>query len=262
MEIPTDDARRALRQFLSADGFFGVRELPVPRTALIRRNPAVRAPGASAASPAARTPVSADSGDAAARLADLERDHVRDCRKCRLCQGRTNTVFGAGDPQARLVFVGEGPGFEEDRQGVPFVGRAGELLSRMIIAMGLRRNEVYICNVVKCRPPNNRDPEADEILACSPYLHEQLRIIHPEMIVTLGAPAARTLLDSTDGIGRLRGRFHDFRLKDPLGEDRIIPLMPTYHPAYLLRKPEDKGKTWADLQQVMGRLGLTAPQRR
>jgi uracil-DNA glycosylase family 4 len=154
------------------------------------------------------------------------------------------------------VFVGEGPGFEEDRQGIPFVGRAGQLLTKMILAMGLRREDVYICNIVKCRPPNNRDPAADEIMACSPYLYEQLRVIDPEVIVALGAPASKTLLDTTLGIGRLRGQFHEFELRQPSGEICTIALMPTYHPAYLLRSPQEKRKAWEDLQMVMARLGL------
>jgi DNA polymerase len=176
-----------------------------------------------------------------------------------LHEGRNKTVFGVGDTNARLVFVGEGPGFEEDRQGVPFVGRAGQLLTKMIVAMGLSRDQVYICNVVKCRPPNNRDPAPDEIAACSPYLFEQLTTIDPEVIVALGAPASRTLLKTDEAIGRLRGRFHDFEVVAPSGEKSIIPLMPTYHPAFLLRSPNQKGKAWEDLQQVMARLGLPVP---
>ena len=153
------------------------------------------------------------------------------------------------------MFVGEAPGFDEDRQGLAFVGRAGQLLTRMIQAMNLTRQEVFICNVLKCRPPDNRDPAPDEVSACSPYLMQQLEIIRPEVIVALGAPAARTLLRSNDGIGRLRGRFHDFYIDGPLGGDPT-PLMPTYHPAYLLRSPQQKAKSWADLQQVMAKLGL------
>ncbi|MCH7813551.1 MAG: uracil-DNA glycosylase [Planctomycetes bacterium] len=191
----------------------------------------------------------------AARLRVMDHDHVRDCQKCSLAQTRTNTVFGQGSASARLVFVGEAPGFDEDRQGLAFVGRAGKLLTRMIQAMNLTREEVFICNVLKCRPPDNRDPAPDEVSACSPYLMQQLEIIRPEVIVALGAPAARTLLRTTDGIGRLRGRFHDFYIDGPLGGDPT-PLMPTYHPAYLLRSPQQKAKSWADLQQVMVRLGL------
>jgi DNA polymerase len=139
-----------------------------------------------------------------------------------------------------------------------FVGRAGQLLTKMIEAMTLTRDEVFICNVLKCRPPENRDPAADEILACSPYLMRQLEIIRPEVIVALGAPAARTLLQTSDSIGRLRGRFHDFYIEGPLAGNPT-PLMPTYHPAYLLRSPQQKGKAWADLQAVMAKLGLERP---
>ncbi|HRX85293.1 MAG TPA: uracil-DNA glycosylase [Phycisphaerae bacterium] len=244
----------ALQMFLATDRHFGVRELPVPRS-LLSAPAGARTTRTSAPAAAARP-----TGDPAALLAALDRDHVRDCRKCKLCEKRNNTVFGVGNAAARLVFVGEGPGFEEDRQGIPFVGPAGQLLTRMIGAMGLAREDVYICNIVKCRPPNNRDPEAEEVLACSPYLYEQLRIIDPEVIVALGSPAAKTLLNTQQGIGRLRGRFHDFVLRDAGGDARTIPLMPTYHPAYLLRTPSDKKKTWEDLQQVMQRLGLPLPQ--
>jgi DNA polymerase len=178
-----------------------------------------------------------------------------------LHQGRTQTVFGQGHPSARLVFVGEAPGFEEDRTGLAFVGRAGQLLTNMIQAMSLTRDEVFICNVLKCRPPNNRDPAADEISACSPYLFEQLSIIQPEVIIALGSPAAKTLLNTGESIGRLRGRFHDFYLSGLPGVGAAVPLMPTYHPAYLLRNPADKAKTWDDLQKVMAKLGLTARKR-
>ena len=178
-----------------------------------------------------------------------------------LCEGRTQTVFGQGNPVARIAFVGEGPGFEEDRQGLAFVGPAGQLLTRMIVAMGLTRDDVYICNTVKCRPPNNRTPVADEILACLPYLQEQLRTIHPEVIVALGAPAAKTLLSTAEAISKLRGRWHEYYLSGSIGMGPGIPVMPTFHPAYLLRNEAEKGKAWADLQMVMQRLGLPLPQR-
>src|SRR5690606_19521788 len=155
--------------------------------------------------------------------------------------------------RARLVFVGEGPGAEEDARGLPFVGAAGELLTRMIEAMGLRREEVYVCNVVKCRPPGNRNPEPDEIAACSPFLVRQLEAIGPEVIVTLGKFAAQTLLQTAEPISRLRGRWHRYR---------GIDLLPTFHPAYLLRSPHEKRKAWEDLQMVMKRLGLETPVRK
>jgi DNA polymerase len=164
-------------------------------------------------------------------------------------------VFGVGDPLARLLFVGEAPGFDEDREGEPFVGRAGRLLNDIIRAMGLRREDVYIANVVKCRPPQNRAPDASETGSCREYLEAQIEIVAPELIVALGGVAAKALLGTEHSLGRLRGRFHPYRRPD--GQE--IPLMATYHPAYLLRYPEEKRKTWEDVQLVMGRLGL--PQR-
>jgi len=158
-----------------------------------------------------------------------------------------------------LVFVGEAPGYEEDKQGLAFVGKAGQLLTKMIVAMGMSREDVYICNVLKCRPPGNRDPSADEILSCSPYLREQISIIQPDVLITLGAPASKTLLNTSQSIGKLRGRFHDYYLSGISSEGSAIPLMPTYHPAYLLRSPGDKKKSWDDLQMVMQHLGLPYP---
>jgi len=245
MTAKSFDAQRAAIQFFETDRLLGLTEAPVAADAIARRSSSTGLP----------------TEEKTRLLRVLDREQVKGCTKCRLSEGRTNTVFGVGNPDARLVFVGEGPGFDEDRQGEPFVGRAGDLLNKMIVAMGLRREDVYICNVVKCRPPNNRDPEADEIAACSPYLFEQLRTIEPEVIVALGAPAARTLLRTSEAIGRLRGRFHDFQVGDPMGDGDMVPLMPTYHPAYLLRSPSQKGKTWADLQMVMARLGLSMPPR-
>lgn len=195
----------------------------------------------------------------AEQLRILDETQVKACTKCTLHETRTQTVFGQGNPNARLVFVGEAPGYEEDKQGLVFVGRAGQLLTRIIVAMGLTREDVFICNVLKCRPPGNRDPAADEILACNPYLRRQLTIIQPEVLVALGAPAAKTLLNTTQSIGKLRGRFHDYYLSGVPGEGPSIPVMPTYHPAYLLRNPAEKRKTWADLQLVMQLLGLPLP---
>jgi DNA polymerase len=170
-----------------------------------------------------------------------------DCRRCRLCEGRSNIVFGDGSAKAQLVFVGEGPGHDEDVQGLPFVGRAGKLLNQMIEAMGLRRTDVYICNVVKCRPPGNRAPEKDEMATCSPFLLRQLEVISPKVIVCLGAVASKALLQTEKGISQFRGQWLDFR---------GIPLMATYHPAYLLRNPHAKSDVWKDLQKVMATLGL------
>lgn len=192
------------------------------------------------------------------RLAALDEQSVRGCTKCRLCETRTRTVFGQGNPAARLVFVGEAPGFDEDKQGLAFVGKAGQLLTKMIEAMGLTRDDVYICNVIKCRPPNNREPAADEILSCSPYLREQLCIIEPEVIVALGSPAAKTLLNTAQSIGKLRGSFHEYFFSGVTGEGPCIPLMPTYHPAYLLRSPDEKRKSWDDLKLVMAMMENSA----
>jgi len=173
------------------------------------------------------------------------RAELEDCRRCPLCQGRRNIVFGVGNPRARLVFVGEAPGREEDLKGEPFVGEAGRLLDRILFAMGLARQDVYICNVEKCRPPGNRDPKPEEIASCEPYLKRQLAVIRPELIVTLGKFAAQTLLRDQTPISRLRGHW---------GEYEGIPLMPTYHPAFLLRNPAAKREVWEDMKLVMTRL--------
>ena len=188
-------------------------------------------------------------GSRASGFASLEdlRKFIGDCERCKLCRGRTNLVFGEGSPEARLVFVGEGPGREEDLVGIPFVGEAGRLLTRIINAMGLTRESVYICNVVKCRPPNNRDPEEDEIETCLPFLREQLNLIKPEVICTLGRVAAKALLGIEFKITLERGRWHSFM---------DIPLMSTYHPAYLLRNPSAKRQVWEDIKKVMKHLGL------
>jgi len=174
------------------------------------------------------------------------------CMRCKLHKARTQIVFGVGNPKAQLVFVGEGPGRDEDIQGEPFVGRAGKLLTQMIEAMGLRRPDVYICNVVKCRPPENRLPENDEIATCSPFLLRQLGVIQPKVICCLGACSAQTLLQTNQGISRFRGEWFDYRGSK---------LIATYHPAYLLRNPAAKSEVWKDLQKVMAVLGL-APKKR
>lgn len=179
-------------------------------------------------------------------LADIQAD-LQDCQRCKLAAGRTNLVFGDGSAQARLVFVGEGPGQDEDLQGIPFVGRAGKLLTRIIEAMGLQRSDVYICNIVKCRPPGNRNPEPDEIATCEPFLKRQLAVIKPEYICALGAFAAQTLLQTSTPISHLRGRFHTWQ---------GIQLIPTFHPAYLLRNPSSKRQVWEDMQQLMRACGL------
>jgi DNA polymerase len=170
------------------------------------------------------------------------RAHLGDCQRCRLCRSRTHIVFGAGHPQARLMFIGEGPGQEEDRAGEPFVGAAGQLLNRIIEAIRLRRSDVYIANVVKCRPPGNRLPEPDEIATCSPFLRRQISAIRPRFICTLGGCAAQTLLNTSEPVSRLRGRFSDYQ---------GIRVLPTFHPAYLLRHPEKKREVWEDMKLLM-----------
>ena len=177
------------------------------------------------------------------------RSDLGECTRCKLHTTRNKIVFGDGSSKAELVFVGEGPGHDEDMQGLPFVGRAGKLLTQMIEAMGLQRQDVYICNVVKCRPPENRTPEKDEVETCSPFLLRQLDAIAPKVIVCLGAIAAQTLLETNRGISNFRGQWLEFRGRK---------LMATYHPAYLLRNPSAKGEVWKDLQKVMAVLGLQA----
>ncbi len=178
-------------------------------------------------------------------LDEIRRGSV-DCKRCKLCEGRKSIVFGVGNPRAELVFVGEGPGAEEDELGVPFVGAAGQLLTKMIEAMGLSRDEVYICNVVKCRPPGNRTPELDEIAACEPFLRAQLGALQPKVLVGLGKTAVQVLLREELPITRVRGTWREYA---------GIPLMPTFHPAYLLRNPAEKRSTWDDLKKVMKVLG-------
>jgi uracil-DNA glycosylase family 4 len=223
-----------------------------------RRAPARPAPPAT---PAPKIPLTPDAfgpslfesveripGDTLQRI----REDIGDCTRCRLHKSRTNIVFGVGNPNAELVFVGEGPGRDEDLKGEPFVGRAGKLLTQMIEAMGLQRGEVYICNVVKCRPPENRLPEKDEIATCSPFLMRQLGVIAPKVIVCLGACAAQTLLSTNAGISKFRGQWFDFHGSK---------LIATYHPAYLLRNPPAKGEVWNDLKKVLTELGREIPKR-
>ena len=181
----------------------------------------------------------------------LIRDDIGDCTRCTLHMGRNKLVFGDGNPAARLLFVGEGPGADEDAQGIPFVGRAGQLLNNMISAMGLKREDVYIANIVKCRPPGNRTPEPDEANTCSPFLFRQIDVVRPEVLVALGATAATYLLGQRQPLAGLRGRVHSFR-----GTKLIV----TYHPAFLLRDPRQKKEAWADLQIAMRELGLNKPR--
>jgi uracil-DNA glycosylase family 4 len=187
---------------------------------------------------------------------------IRQSEKCGLKKTATNLVFGEGNPDAHIFFVGEAPGFEEDKQGRPFVGRAGQLLTDIITkGIGIRREDVYIGNVLKCRPPENRTPTPEEIIACGPYLTRQLQIIHPKVIVALGASAVRGLLPEVqETISRTRGRFFDYHLDGPgANTGEVIKLMPTFHPAYLLRNPAEKAKVWDDIQKVMAYLGIPVP---
>jgi DNA polymerase len=200
---------------------------------------------------AAPPPVNAPSADRETALR-LIREDIGDCTRCALHTGRNTIVFADGDPHARLMFVGEGPGADEDAQGLPFVGRAGQLLNNMITAMGLKREEVYIANVVKCRPPGNRTPEPDEANTCSQFLFRQIDVVKPDVIVALGATAATYLLGQRQPLAGLRGRVHSLR-----GSRLIV----TYHPAFLLRDPRQKKEAWADLQIAMKELGLKPPAR-
>jgi DNA polymerase len=265
-EVPAPVAARAPRLAApgpSAEaGRVSAVEQPPPRPASLRPAPppsprssaAVSGPS-SVPTPGSRstpspvpvpTATGADPGKGTGSPALLAvRDDLGDCRRCKLHGGRTTLVFGVGDPRAELMFVGEGPGADEDLQGEPFVGKAGQLLTKMIEAMGFRRDQVYIANVVKCRPPENRNPEPDEIEACEPFLKRQIEAVQPKVIVALGKFAAHTLLRSAVPITRLRGTW---------GEYQGVRLMPTFHPAYLLRSPGEKVKAWEDLKQVMAAL--------
>lgn len=185
-------------------------------------------------------------------LVDI-REEIGDCTRCKLHAGRKNIVFGVGNPKADLMFIGEGPGAEEDRSGEPFVGPAGQLLTKIIQAMGFSREEVYIANIVKCRPPRNRDPEPDEINACIGFLKAQVSAVQPKVIVCLGRPASQTLLDTRTAISRLRGQWSQFE---------GIDVMPTFHPSYLLRSPDQKRPVWEDMQAVVKKMGRELPKRK
>ena len=208
----------------------------------------------------ARESYIATADDRVAKLTQIADDIGPNCQRCKLAKlGRKQIVFGTGDPHADLMFVGEGPGADEDEQGLPFVGRAGQLLNNMIAAMGLKREQVYIANIVKCRPPGNRTPERDECDTCSPFLMRQIQVIRPKVIVALGATAAKNLLAVNDSMASMRGRFYDFSPPRTLGdtdEPFDSKLAVTYHPAFLLRDPRQKAEAWKDLQMVMKYLGL------
>jgi len=226
METNTAQVAAMVKRYVEQLARLGVREFYIPREALVVKK-----------------------NSKAERLKALE-DKLRNCERCPLCEGRTQVIFGDGNPEADLVFVGEAPGRDEDIQGKPFVGRAGQLLTKMINAMQLKREDVYICNVIKCRPPENRDPLPQEIAACESFLIQQLDIIQPKVIVALGRFAVQSLLRDSTGITRLRGNWRDYH---------GIPLMPTFHPSYLLRNPAGKRPVWQDLQEVMKKLGIPVP---
>jgi len=235
------------QQDLGAPGLDSATWETKPHSAQSQEDPAIppRKPITAPPQVAAAVPVA----DRAAAL-EIIREEIGDCTRCPLHKGRNKLVFGDGNPAARLMFVGEGPGADEDAQGIPFVGRAGQLLNNMIAAMGLTREEVYIANVVKCRPPGNRTPEPEEGNTCSPFLFRQIDVVRPQVLVALGATAATYLLGARQPLAGLRGRVHAFR-----GSRLIV----TYHPAYLLRDPRQKKEAWADLQIAMRELGLKPP---
>ena len=247
MKDEPGDLFQAARQLIETERTLGGDFIPA------RRNPLPEAQPSEPAGMTARQKTEA--------LRAIDVGEVQGCTKCGLCENRTQTVFGEGNPDADLVFVGEGPGEEEDRTGRPFVGRAGELLTKMIIAMGLTRQDVFICNIVKCRPPRNRAPMPEEVTACWGYLIRQLQIIAPKVIVTLGNPATQNLLDTKIGITKLRGQWQKL---PPISEGLAgIAVMPTFHSAYLLRQytPDNRKKVWDDLKKVMDKLSLAPPKK-
>jgi uracil-DNA glycosylase family 4 len=251
MESPTI---REVRDWLEREVELGLDTVPLPappmRATGTAASPSVAPAPAPRAVEASSDPLTEPAVRRAENLEDL-RQVLGDCRRCKLAKGRTTIVFGTGNPSARLMFVGEAPGEEEDLRGEPFVGAAGQLLDRIITGgMGLRREDVYIANLIKCRPPHNRNPEPDEIVACDPFLRRQVELVRPEVLVSLGAFATQALLGDRTAISRRRGRWH---------EACGTPLMPTFHPSYLLRNPADKRLVWQDIQMVLEKLGLPLP---
>jgi uracil-DNA glycosylase family 4 len=238
--VSTQHLRPALADLLAYLGEMGYGDLYL-RPSRPQRAPSP--PVEEVSAPVAATPLIPLDEEASARLAELAAlaGLVAGCTRCRLAEGRIKVVFGAGNPSAQLMFIGEGPGADEDRQGLPFVGAAGELLTKIIQAIEMSREEVYIANVVKCRPPGNRDPQPDEVAACRGYLDKQIALVRPRAIVALGKVAAQTLLGNDSPIGRMRGQWYQVQ---------GIPAMVTYHPAALLRNPALKRPTWEDMQQV------------
>ena len=244
----------------SAASIVPIPEASLPVEALRRVEPPPAPRSTPSAPPGGALPALLARASSAEEIAETQRklqvlaETVSGCTRCGLCRQRKQTVFARGTGSSGVCFVGEGPGADEDAQGFPFVGKAGQLLDKMIEAMGLGRDEVYVCNVVKCRPPENRKPEPEEMAACLPYLSEQLELIAPQVIVALGATAVQGLLGSTEGITRMRGKWKTFR-----GQ---IAVMPTFHPAYLLRNPPAKREVWEDLQTVLRHLGRSVPGKR
>lgn len=257
--MPTDRYRRAVLQRAQSLLDAGVRQLPKPRAPAGPPPPPAEPPQQEPPMPARTKPtrqsdpahplLGVDPGEVSqAPTLEVLQQEVAGCTLCdELAATRTQTVFGVGDPHARLCFLGEAPGADEDRQGEPFVGRAGQLLNKIIEACRMQRGDVYILNVLKCRPPGNRNPKPEEAANCSRHLNRQLELIEPEFICCLGAVAAQNLLQTTQPIGRLRGKVHDYR---------GIGVVCTYHPAYLLRNPSAKKDTWEDMKMLMGLLGV------
>jgi uracil-DNA glycosylase family 4 len=230
-----------------------LRPAPAAPSRSVTERKSAAAVAAPAAPPVAKEPAKTVATAQMGQPATLEsiREEVDDCTRCKLHKGRNSIVFGEGDPQAAILFVGEGPGFEEDQQGRPFVGAAGQLLTDIIEkGMKIKRAEVYICNIVKCRPPNNRNPEPDEVEACIGFVKQQIRAIKPKVIVTLGNVPTHNLLNTKQGITKMRGVWQEYE---------GIPVMPTFHPSYLLRSPGEKGKAWEDIKLVMKKLGMPVP---
>ncbi len=256
--MPTDQLRKIVRQNALTSGLLGVdfvpdfRKLDSDSIIVIEPKPIER--------PRTKT---SSVDDAQTLLDQLRARYEADAPHQHFVTDHHTIVFGEGNPNARLMFIGEAPGAEEDRLGRPFVGRSGQLLDKMIGAMGMRRQDVYIANVLKTRPPNNATPTPEEAKLCAPYLMEQILIVDPDVLVTLGRPAAQLLLETTESMGRLRGRWAALRIPgDSRAETREYPVLPTYHPAFLLRQytEENRKKVWSDLKMVMERLGSSAPE--
>jgi DNA polymerase len=255
MTASNDTLRRVARQHLRTTKLLGVDFVPIRRAAATPESVEERET-ASAVSTAA--PPAGANDEKSAALAEIRQRHDATCPHCTSVDTHTQTVFGEGDADAEIMFIGEAPGEEEDKQGRPFVGRAGKKLEEIIQAMGLKRGDVYIANILKARPPNNRTPLPQEIEGCSPFLVEQIRVIQPNVLVALGGPAAKTLLQTDTGITRLRGTWSEFS-----DGTRTIPVMPTFHPAYLLRNytRETRTQVWSDMRMVLEMIGRPVPRR-